>query len=682
MAEIYTNAAPQNVKRGTKDESSTLAVPQTVSVPIHCPLLLTFGGEGDLLPHYATPVQAQKFYGDGIIDLRGDYTTFNTPFVELFNRNANNAVYKRLVPEDAELATLRWYQEVFTKAVPKYVFDEDGDVIYENGSPKTDGTVEGIMVINRLAAIDESVGAVGAAQKMTGDNKNIDGSASIIYPIMDLPASSLGKRGGDYCFSMYTMNETSANRASAELTQEVGGRVLTLKWGKLNQSTGKVSTWSTINGAESLTFSFKKNAYYRPMRQDLDFDKLGLSSWRNTVPDFGEMPELGPVEKMHFYRENFEKVLTMAQAVLKDSDETIAGPYMVDTLSGLDVYGNPYNGLQVDDGSLGGVVFNSDTMHYLQGGSDGTMTNEVFDKLVRDEFENFGEGDTDYLNTLKHPFSWMWDSGFSTDTKDAMTNFIADLKHTNLVETTFVHGQGANSLQTEEAMKTALSASLRSKPESSTYATKTMRGHLIGHSMYLTNSEYTDLVPVSYSLAAKWSEYAGSAEGKLKPEKKHTRGELNIITEGTGLNLTYKKFKLYETDWSLGLVSVRSYDPWRYFFPALYTVYSDERSILHNWFVAGIIGNLEYLTDVVWSQMSGVSDMEEGQIIKAINSKLTKLTEGAYDGIVDLTFEPHFTDRDRAAGNSVSVRVIVAGDVMKTLFDTTIVATRRTTEES
>ena len=105
-------------------------------------------------------------------------------------------------------------------------------------------------------------------------------------------------------------------------------------------------------------------------------------------------------------------------------------------------------------------------------------------------------------------------------------------------------------------------------------------------------------------------------------------------------------------------------------------MYDEDRSILNNWLVAPIIGNLEYLSEQVWAEMSGVSDMTDNQIAKMVRDKLILKTEGRFDGVVNLGFEPYFSDEDKANGNTISIKIHVYGAVMKTVFKTTIVAHR------
>ena len=676
MSEIVKNGTPQNVKYGTDDQSVADKVLTQAGVPIHLPLMFTFSPKGDHKDAYVVSGDNLKsMYGDDVLSLKSPYTTFNTPFLELFNSSANEVMVQRLVPDDAESATLRLYAEILETKIPEYERNADGSVLYASGQPKVSGMVDGVLIAWHFGEFSDESGGFKQGRIFEGTMTNDNGDVSKIYPILDMPASFIGGKANDYGLRMYCGNEKSTTPVSADIATAVGGRILTMQFVDQTEEGVSPTITRTITGQTTVDFSFKPDAYYRKMYLELDFEDIALSAYRDMNPDAGYIPTLGPVSDMYVYRSNMETVLTLASKFLTGEDE-LSDIYMVDIFSGLDLYGNPYNGLQVDDGTNGGEILSDSHTHYLIGGSDGTMSNEVFDTLVRKEMDAFGEGTVNYLNLLKYPSSFLWDSGFSAETKEALTNYIGRMKNTNLVLVPHTFDGGVNTMQTEEAMKIALSAMLRALPESTRYGTGTMRGHIVGHSMLLNGSAYKEYVPVSYSLAAKFSAYAGASEGKFLSRNKFTRGELTVITEGYDFNLDYKPFTTYVSDWEAGLISLRSFDQWRYHFPALYSVYTEDRSILNNWLVAPIIGNLEYISEQVWAEMSGASDMTDAQIVKMIRDKLILKTEGKYDGVVTLDFEPYFSDEDKANGNTVSIKIHVYGAVMKTVFKTTIVAHR------
>jgi len=672
---IVKNGTPQSVNYGVDDQSVPDLVPVAAGKPIHLPLCFTFSPKGDPSQAYVVSGdQAETMYGD-IFDVKSDYTTFNTPFIKMFNEAANEMLVQRVVPTDAKSASLRLYAEVVTATVPIYERSIDNSIVYgSDGLPKTTGTKDGIKIVWRFGTFGETAGEFKQGKTFDGTLTGIDNKVSTIYPIMDFAAPYVGGKVNDFGIRLWCPNSKSTNALNPDIVDEVKARIMTIQFVDLLTEGTTPSITRTLDGATDASFSFMSGAYYESMRLDLDIDEVILPSYRNMNPDAGYAPTLGPISDLHVYDANLEAVLKLAQAAIADADLT--NHHMVDIFTGLDVYGNAYNGLTVDDGTEGGELLTDTHVHYLSGGSDGTMTNETFDLLVRNEMLQFGEGSVNYWNVLKYPSSALWDAGYSTDTKDALTNYIATLKNTNVFLCTHVWDQGSNSMQVEESMKVALAAMLRAHPESSKYGTPAMRGHVIGHSMLLNNSQYRERVPVSYSLARMIAKYSGAGDGYFKSQYKFSRGELAVITDGYDINLTYKPFTTYMSDWDNGLVSVRSFDQYQYHFPALYTVYDEDRSICNNMLVAIIIADLEYLTIQTWSEMSGVSDMTDAQIVKMVNAKLIAKTTGRYDGVVTIVPNAYFTEADKSNGYSITVDIDLYGAVMKTVFKQTIIAHR------
>lgn len=680
MSTIIKNGTAQNVKYGVDDQSVPPTVVEQVPVPIHLPLIFDFAPKGEVgAAHVVYGSTAKSLYGD-LFNLKSPYTTFNTPFAELFNRNANPIMFQRVVPQDASTGSMRLYAEVVPSKVPQYERNFDGSIVYENGVKKVKGEIDGVLIIWRTGQINEESGKYRQATPFEG-SVSTDQGKSTVYPIMDIPGPYPGASVNNYGLSLYCQNATSTVSSDPDIARTVGGRVMGMQWLEQVEEGVKPSITPTLKGQNAISFSFKPNAYYRPMRMELDFEDIALKSWRDRSTMDGTPPVLGPCSDMYVYRDYLEKVLSDAAEVIRDDEDVVGNPYMVDIFTGLDLEGNPYNGLLVDSGEQGGELLTYGHVHYMSGGSDGTMDNETFDKLVREEMRNYGNGTVKYDAILKYPNSYLWDSGFSTDTKEQMCNYIGRYKHTNLILVPHVFNEGVNDMQTEEAMKVALSAMLRSMPESVYYGTGTMRGHIVGHSMYLNNSQYKERVPVSYSLANKASLYAGSMEGRFKPAYRFSRGELTIIDEGYDFNLDYKPFPVYVSDWDTGLISLRAFDQYRYHFPALYSVHQDDRSVLNSWLISMVVGNLQMITERVWAEMSGVSDKTDGEIIKMVRNKLIKKTDGIYDGVVNLEFEPYFSEIDIANGNSISLNVHFYGATMKTVFKTTLVAHRFQTQE-
>ena len=102
--------------------------------------------------------------------------------------------------------------------------------------------------------------------------------------------------------------------------------------------------------------------------------------------------------------------------------------------------GIPYQCARFVSGS-DAVRFTENTNHWLDGASDGTMTNEEFARLVAQEMDRWGDPDDEYQDFIQYPCSYFWDSGFPLETKYKIAKFIAHRKNTNVSLATYIDGE-------------------------------------------------------------------------------------------------------------------------------------------------------------------------------------------------------------------------------------------------
>lgn len=680
MSFIPRNGAPLNNKQGWQDNSVPELVRTPTGDPIHKPLIFTFASRG--VDDEAFPLSgdnALSLLGRDLFDLRGDYATFNTPFQAMFNANGNDCMYQRLVPDDAKTAAIRLVADVLETKVPAYE-RENGVIQYDvSGKPKVKEQVDGLKIVFRLSVI-EDVSNVKAGTVTEGTMTDTETQAkSKLYPIFDIKGPYAGSDVNGFGFKLVPLNEKSSPSIASSYQTKVGGRMYALQWFETLAGVTSPVIWKTLKGLSSINVSFKPDAYYQPMSTQLDFEVVVPDAYRQTMPDIGGLPDYGPFEEFYIYRENLETVLKLAQSKIQNAKPAITDPYMVDIFGGVDLTGQLYDGLQVNPSEeVGKIVFSASNIHYLQGGSNGTMNNDVYDELVRREMSLFPDGGkVRYDNELKYSLGCFWDSGFSMDTKKALTNFIGRSRNTFLTLCTRVYNQGRNDLQTEENVKTALIEMITSVPESSYYGTPACRGMICGQDAYIRNSSYKKPVPMCYSIANFFSKYLGSGEGRAKPAYRFSRGEETIIEDLYDLSMPWKGNEIYASDWDVSLVTARSRDYYRLFIPALQSIYSEERSVLNNALFNFIMTYVYRVSDQVWADMSGESRMTDDERAKMIENKITERLEGRLDSIANITPSAYMTADDKANGNSITLDIKAEGGVLLTQFNTTIKVYRR-----
>lgn len=683
---INSSGDPRVILNGVLDQS----IPELVFTPakkaIHTPLSFIFAEEGPEDVAFRTiGDNAKQMYGRKVFDLDTPFATSYTPFYKLFNELGNSQITHRLVPDDAKAASLRYYAELLETNVPKFKRNADGSYMYgPDNRPIQEGTVPGIMITWRKGQITSEVGGFGAGKTYEGQQvSNIEGKGnSTIYPIWDWEASSRCRKNNDRGFRLSCPNAKSLTPVDKNLVNDIGSRIMTLQMVDTLVPGTSPSVIKTLQGANEVSFSLEPKAYSNTFKMNLDMDRVIMRNYRNMNPKEGMPLILSPVKGFHLYRENLELILNKAKEILNSPDGGELGLdniYMIDPFTGLDLDGNPYNAFIVDAGVEGGIVLSEKHTHFMMGGTDGDTSQTNYDLLVRKEMARFGDGPVPYLDVLKYPVRFLWDSGLEVETKQAMTNFISKRKDTILGLSTHVFGQPANDMQKENAMKISLSAMLAANPESPKYGTAAFRGFLMGHSYMLNDDSWEHRVPAIYTLAKYTAMYAGSPEG-FKREFRFDRGELAMVNDGYDINLTYKPSTVYATDWEKGLINIRAFDEYSYNIPALYTVYPHDRSILNGYFPAIIAADLEYELTRTWSEMSGSQSLTDAEIIRMMTSKIKDRTRGKYDDVCDVTPKPYLSAEDKANGGSISCDVFMDGNVLKGVHKYTIVARRRVSD--
>lgn len=672
---IPRNGSPLNYKRGMQDNSIPPLVRSEIGDPIHKPLVFGYSARGR--ENEAFPVAGDNLlsmFGRSIVETRSKYATFYTPLIQMFNANANEMMFQRVMPDDAKTAHHRMCVEYIEKEVPVYVRNSLGEIMYDkNGDPQTNGTKPGVVFVFRQVDVNETTGLFRNGKSTSGGAL---GEGSKTLPLWDIKGPYRGGDVNGFGYRLSVLHPKSENPVDPVYSETVGSRVYGLEFVETLENVSSPVTWNTLAGATSVKFALKPGAYYQPMRQDLDFEDVVPKSYRKMVPDYGMLPDDGPFEEFHIYRDNLELLLKLAQSKITDAP---ADPYLVDIFNGVDLNGNPYDGLQVNPaGTTGASHFSPKHTHFLTGGSDGTMSNDNYDELVRREMSLFPkDGMVKYDDELKYSLGCFWDFGFSFDTKEALVNLISRSRNTFLMLCPQVYNQPRMDIQAEESAKIALNEMAAAAPESIEFGTPVARCLIMGQTAFIRNSTYKPFVPAIYTLANKFSKYMGAKEATCKPAYRFGRGKDTVIEDLADVSLPYKKPEVYASDWEVGLISARSYDYYRAFIPAVQTAYPNDRSVLNNALFTFLMTYVFRVSDRVWADFSGESRLTREELAQDVEAEITRRLTGKLDGIADIVPHAYFTAEDISNGYSITVDINAYGGVMTTQFNTSIRVYRR-----
>lgn len=665
---IPANGTPANVIRGTKDESVLDPVLEPVESNIFEPLCFTFAPRGPgNAAHQLSGNTLIKMLGSEVIENGNPYSTFNTPLIKGLNENAVTMVMHRLIPDDAKTASQRLYVETFTKEIDLPQRDASGNLIYDQGKVVTaKGT--GLQVIWRIGQITETEG-LRSAVPVAGSNLDLDGQPSKIRPIYDVPGPWEGNAGDNYKLSFACLNAKSQNPVTAEYQEAVGSRLFRLAVREATPSNVAGNIVKTLSGGSGVTFSHARDAKYTKTNTQYALRYTVNQAYINKKPTAGLPAFPGPFKEFYCYEDQFTALIEEIAAI------TGVAPEFVDPFTALDLEGNPYDQVVIDTGALGGEIMNESHYHALAGGFDGTMGNDIYDLLVRREFERFGDGPVAYRNMLKYPCSAFVDMGFSLETKEAMAKFMGVRPDCTVFNTPFIVGEPANTIETESSLTVAIAGYLRAYPESQYYSTPAMRGYIVGQDYLLNDGSYLDRVPLTYHLAMLLAKYAGGTSMRSS-YRFFDGGRSTIIDSGYDISLQDKDNAQYEKDYANGLIYAIPYDDYRCFFPSLRSIYNEHRSVLVGMLPSLVCGDLFRVSQRVWANNTGNQTLNESEYCDVVKQDILNLTNGRYDTVKNIDPVVYATPADHAAGNQFTIDIYVEFNTTKTIHKVSIIATR------
>lgn len=403
--------------------------------------------------------------------------------------------------------------------------------------------------------------------------------------------------------------------------------------------------------------------------------------------------------------------------------EDPANIHLINLFTGADHNGVPYGAISVDNTvNYGGVTFDNATSHFAAGGADGlyyyadgrpaTEVNaKLFDDAVRARLRGFGQGINKYRDALKFPISTFVDSGFTLETKLEMTNVIRQRPDMYVIPAThavydigkkaspdvrsiyrdgnvedvdnisqLVADWGLCGQQTEveeDGYGLAIKAAFNAVVESEYYNTEAVRAIIRGQSGRVIESGIWDgFLPMTYEFMCQISDLAGASNGIWRAEYDFTVQPNNMVKLMDDINNTYRENNSYTRLWDIGVVWSSAFDQFRYYTPAVQTVYPYDDSILNSGKAMIACCRLEYLNLLVHAHLVGRDDLTDDEFIQASKKKAEELADGIFGGKYVVLAAPEILESDRNKGFIWRNFYHIYGNVMKTAMIYGIIAKR------
>ena len=692
MAE-FVNASPKIVFRGTEDNSTRTVLPERDPLPQHLPLFYIFAQKGSTKRIVTAPAKLVSLYGAASFELDEKYYNHQTRFLSLVSGTGNTVMVQRLVPEDAKKANAIVYLDIIKDDnIPNYVRRSDGSLVSNETNTaylvdKNKPTISGYKIKWIKEVVDASTTDFATAEVKTGTMVRKSGvpgepdRTSTMYPIFEIRAAEVGEAYNNLGFSVNVIPKDAQN---TKLITTLNSMMYTLSLYERASAKDVPTVKRSLFGETGVNFVFKEKARNPDTEAVMDIETVYDNNW------FNETDALKPLvykdfEGLYFYRENYEKVLKLLLAAeapfISDVPQMWADNEDASTLSWYDyttadqellmdqfgllnpftlrsVRGTRYISVAVDTGTPNlkanqtEISMTSSTPIFLSGGSDGTLSNENFEKEVCKKMDEYLDENSEVMDTAINVESIFYDSGFSLDTKKELTSFISLRKDTFLMLTTHVDSLGTKyrPLSEERAIAVALKTRLKLVPESTYYGTPVCRAIVSAGSGKFTDGSTNTRIPLLYNIAKKAAKMMGAGNGKWKPKEIFDTAPNNIIDDLTDIQPYFIPEGIKPTLWNEGMIWAQPYDRSSYHFPAMQTVYDNDTSVLNSFFTAMALCTLTKIGADSWRNFTGSTKLTDAQFVDKVTAYLNSRTEGIFADMFVIVHDVVITEHDEQLG--------------------------------
>lgn len=677
------NTTPRPIHRNIKDVSGGTPPVVVEQFPSHFPHIFMFTQRGKEGPQIVNPSMLNRLYGTETFNLRGKYATHQTLLAEMFANNANQMVVHRLKSPDAGApSNLTLSLEVVKDDIQVYERDSEGRIKRDvNGDPVEEAgvTQTGHRVRWVVGHADGTVGNIfGERTSQAGALVGEGPTQSTIYPIVDFEVSSFGEHGQLKGIRLSAPTERSQSGANTRVMNVTRSFLYNFQFVERPSPQQQPVIIETLSGATGVDVSFKPDTLDEVFNIEYDIEDRLIQSYHDEDDVAAGEP---PFTNMHFYSNNVETILgeLFAEELALQPSWSAGDEYLINLVSGLDASGAELHTVQVLGAADGGVTFTSNTTHYAKGGSDGTIDNDTFNELVKEQLENYGDLEHKFLDRARWPQNFIWDTGFAMDTK--MAFFEAMGRHPSMIAVVSTQDASmpVNTVEEETSALLALQARARMYPESEVYGTTTCRAAVVGCQGYLLDKRWPHLTVATVALADKVSATFGAGNGEMNRDRAFDVTPNNKVNMFRQLFNTYKNDKVRDNDWDNGLVWIESYNPREYFFPQVQTVYDDKSSTINSLMNVIFTSVMKRIADGVWRDLTGRSDLTDEEFLQLSDEYIEERAQEQtiFGGRVLIGARTFYTSMDKELGNTWSTDIHMGMNNMRTAGSFTIVAERR-----
>ena len=657
-----TTGAPANYSLGLDDKSKARVVIAPDQVPTHCPKVYIRAKWGPTDPMFLSTNFMETVYGADTFDYKKKWTNHQTALLkEAFIANANACVVQRVIPggiDTMKKSTLRIYVDLLeADADFEIERDDAGNFKYNNdGTPVKTATALNVNKVAFIAKMIEGTvvdGAFGAGKIIDGNQVDNRGDVSKMYPIRDLEVPYYGSHGDNFGIRMWSDNELTNPQFDTTLINhpDVGCYPVNTAIYTRSDKMATASIMKNNYGETQIETVLKADVYNPRGGRALSHEKRVIDDWADL--NQAGMPNLYyGFGKCHVYQNNLELVLSKLatlEATTGDAADDLDIDYTGDPAS--ESYQQFWRmnllGLTASSGkeyqTARFAIFRAvpsgyfrpgpNTTVYASGGTEHSFDNASYEEQVVLEVTRYNDVRDNLMDDARNVESYIYDSGFTFDTKLKLPYFISQRKDTYVFLSVNEAGEFL-SASDESSRAAALQARLSAMPESDYFGTPVYRGSIIGRSGDLIGSTYRGdqlstsplkaRLPITIEVAAWMAKAMGASNGVWDKEAMFDENPNNVIKMFTNINATFTPVSVRNIDWKNGLTWVQTFNLSSCFIPAIQTCYDDDTSVVNSCITAACAVSLQRIGQQAWRHHVGMSGLTNDQFLDRINKWVSK----------------------------------------------------------
>lgn len=684
------NGAPRFIGQGKEDALLRGRNPiqkYFEQIPAALPSVFLFTQKGDTMPTIVTKESAEELYGAISFDLRSKYATHQTLLAtEIYHQEEGIGqpyMLHRLRPDDAKQAYLAISLHVTEVEMPVYQREFDNTFSYdENGDRIPTGqTFIGKQLKWVLDQVDESgfgkrISRLGTyvtsdndtSMVVDNDDDYVITDRSVQIPFMDLRVADFGAYGDLLGIRMWA-SDSQLNGAILGADAFNAPSLYYIEIVDASANTAIPATIKSSYGINKVPFTMNPNSTHNGNKRSLYLadvieDEYGIVGARPVVKP--------PFDRIHVYQEELDAILSELYETEAENHPEWDGRqgdiYRLNIMSGKDKNGAPYETFFVASAAAGGLSMTEYHTIYASGGSDGDLSSENFDALVRREVANWGDLEYNFRDMGFWPQNTIYDTGFSMATKYAMIvpterrkDMMVYLSPYELVSQSRF-ADPTMSDEEEGSICQTLMARSRNTPESVVLGTDQCRVVIIPGAGRLLNTQWRGYATGTLAIAKARAVFMGDISGRWRADRgydKFPENLIDIFDSRTYAAANMRDYDSAQQNWDRGMTSLIHYDRSRMEFAAVQTVYRGEESPLHSEINVSALAQIERLAYNVWQRLLSGGKLSNSEFLGQSDKLITAACNGRFDNRFEVIPRTVYTSTNASQGYSWETIIVV-----------------------